>query len=431
MEYFHRDLTEELKKWLDRREILAIRGPRQSGKTTLLNIIKDYLVNTRKVEPECVIYITFEDRDNLDAFSRDPKGYINSYIGDNKNKRFYFLIDEFHYLKEGGQKLKLLYDLYENLKFIITGSSSLELTGSTAKYLVGRVFLFNLFQFSLSEFLGTREKNLYNVHRENAKIVRDFIEEGRDFDIKEDIFEKDFTRYFEEYLIFGGYPEVIKTNKLETKQIILKNIYSTYIAKDIVELLRIEDVSNFRTIVALLANTIGDLLNYNSLAADGKSYFRQIKHYLSVLDETFVIRILRPYFLSITTELKKNPKIYFVDTGLRNYIINNFNELSLRQDSGRLAENAVLSELYQKSDGLLKYWRTAGKAEVDFILDNKKAIIPIEVKYSRLKSPEISRGFRNFINQYKPERALVLTRGFWEKTKLNGTRIGFIPIWYI
>lgn len=431
MRYFHRELMDELKKWLDRKEILAIRGPRQSGKTTLLNIIKEHLVNTRKVEPKNVIYITFEDRDELDAFSRDAKQYIKSYIADNRNKKFYFLIDEFHYLKEGGQKLKLLYDLYENIKFIITGSSSLELTGGTAKYLVGRVFLFNLFQFSFREFLETKQKNLHNVYNENTNILKDFIEEGKDFDVKEDIFEKDFTRYFEEYLKFGGYPEVIKTNNLETKRIILKNIYDTYITKDIVELLRVEDISGFRTIVTLLANTIGGLLNYNSLAADGKSYFRQIKRYLSMLEETFVIRTLRPYFSSMSTELKKNPKVYFVDTGLRNYIINNFNELNLRADGGKLVENAVLSELCQKDNASVKYWRTAGRAEVDFILDNKKAIIPIEVKYSRLKSPEISRSFRNFVNQYKPERAVVLTRGFWAKMKINGTKVGFIPVWYV
>jgi len=431
MRYFHRDLTDELEKWLDRREILAIKGPRQSGKTTLLNIIKEYLINNRKVKSENVIYITFEDRDNLDYFSRDPKGYIKSYIADNKNERFYFLIDEFHYLKEGGQKLKLLYDIYNNLKFIITGSSSLELTGSTAKYLVGRVFLFNLFQFSLSEFLETKERNIFNLYKDNANILKDFLEEGRDFDVKEDIFEKDFTRYFEEYIRFGGYPEVIKTDNLETKRIILKNIYDTYITKDIIELLRIEDISNFRTIVTLLANTMGDLLNYNSLATDGKSYFRQIKHYLSVLEETFVIRIVRPYFSTMTTELKKNPKVYFVDTGLRNYIINNFNELHFRQDTGKLVENIVLSELYQKNNNLIKYWRTAGKAEVDFILDKKDTIIPIEVKYSRLKSPKISRSFRNFINQYKPERAVVLTRGIWGKMSVNGTKVVFIPVWYI
>lgn len=430
MEYFHRNLSNELIKWLDRREVLAIKGPRQSGKTTILHIIMDYLINVKKVEKEDIVYITFEDRDVLDAFSRDPKAYVRSYIA-NKDKRFFFLIDEFHYLKEGGQRLKLLYDLYENIKFIITGSSSLELTGSIAKYLVGRVFSFHLFQFSLSEFLETKEKNIYNAYIENADILKRFIEDGSDFDIKEEIFERDFIRYFEEYIRFGGYPEVIKTDSIEAKQIILKNIYDTYIMRDIVELLRIGDASAFRTIVALLANRLGDLLNYNNLTTDAKSYFRQIKHYLSVLEETYVIRILRPYFSNMSTELKKNPKIYFVDTGLRNYIIKNFNETGLRPDGGRLVENVVLSELYQKESGTIKYWRTAAKAEVDFILTNREDVIPLEVKYSRLKSPEISRGFRNFINQYKPKRAVILTKGFWGKTEINGTRIRFVPVWYI
>lgn len=430
MEYFHRNLSNELIKWLDRREVLAIKGPRQSGKTTILHIIKDYLINIKKVEKEDIVYITFEDRDVLDAFSRDPKAYVRSYIA-NKDKRFFFLIDEFHYLKDGGQRLKLLYDLYENIKFIITGSSSLELTGSIAKYLVGRVFSFHLFQFSLSEFLETKEKNIYNAYRENADILKRFIEDGMDFDIKEEIFERDFIRYFEEYIRFGGYPEVIKTDSVEAKQIILKNIYDTYITRDIVELLRIGDTSGFRTIVALLANRLGDLLNYNNLTTDAKSYFRQIKHYLSVLEETYVIRILRPYFSNMSTELKKNPKVYFVDTGLRNYIIKNFNEPGLRPDGGKLVENVVLSELCQKEIGAIKYWRTAAKAEVDFILTNREDIIPLEVKYSRLKSPEISRGFRNFINQYKPKRAVILTKGFWGKTEINGTRIRFAPVWYV
>ncbi|MDB4349684.1 ATP-binding protein [Omnitrophica bacterium] len=432
MTYYKRDLAAELEKWLDRREILAIRGPRQSGKTTLLRIIKDHLINNQDVKASRVIYVTFEDRDVLDTFSRNPKEYINSYVAGNKNDRFYFLIDEFHYLKDGGQKLKLLYDLHENVKFIITGSSSLELTGGTARFLVGRVFLFNLFQFSLSEYLATKEQNLYNTYKENSALLMDFMKEGKgSLTRKEDLFEKDFSRYLEEYAKFGGYPEVIKTDNLETKQIILKNIYDTYVTRDIIELLRLDDVSNFRTIVALLASDIGSLLNYNSLATDGKTYFRQLKHYLSVLEETFVIRTLRPYHSNVTTELKKNPKVYFVDTGLRNYIINNFNGLVLRQDGGKLIENVVLSELYQKGYNVVKYWRTTGKAEVDFILDDRKTVTPIEVKYSSLKSPELSRGFRNFITQYNPKRAIVFTRGFWGKITVNKTKVAFIPAWYI
>ncbi len=430
MIYFHRTLLDQIVKWLDRKEILAVKGPRQSGKTTLLNMIKEYLIKNKKINPENIIYVTFEDRDLLGMFEKDPKEYIKNHIA-GKSGRIFFLIDEFQYLKDGGQKLKFLYDVYDNVKFIITGSSSLELTGNTAKYLVGRMFSFYLFQFSFQEFLETRESDLYHAYLENSKIFESFIDDGKLFNAKEDIYEKPLSKYLEYYIRFGSYPEVIKTEDVETKKIILKNIYDTYITKDIVGLLKIEGVTNFRDIITLLANNLGGLINYNHLAQDAKSYFRQIKQYLSCLEETFIIRLLRPYYKNMTTELKKNPKIYFVDLGLRNYIINNFNELALRQDAGSLIENVVLSELYEADEIEIKYWRTLARAEVDFILNTKKEVIPIEVKYSKLKSPELTRSFKNFINEYNPKKAVVLTKGYWNMLKFNKTLIVFIPVWYI
>lgn len=431
MQYFQRNLMIEIIKWLDRKEILAIRGPRQSGKTTLLKMISAFLTDTKKIDPTKLIFITFEDREILDVFSKDAKEYIKSFIGKDKENKFFFLIDEFQYLAEGGQKLKLLYDLFDNVKFIISGSSSLELTSHTSKYLVGRVFLFDLFQFNLSELFETKETNIYNAYLEQAKQVKDFVHEGKEFITPSELFENELVKYFEEYLKYGGYPEVIKTNDPAAKHLVLKNIYETYITRDIIELLRIEDVTKYRTVIALLANNIGNLINYNSLALDGQSHFKQIKHHLSVLEETFIIRILSPYFSNMTTELKKNPKIYFVDLGLRNYIVKNFNELNLRSDAGKLVENVVLSQIWKKSDTLVKYWRTTGKAEVDFIIDNGQQIIPVEVKYSKLKAPEVSRGFRSYLYQYQPERAVILTKGFWGSIKIGKTKIRFIPVWYI
>jgi hypothetical protein len=165
---------------------------------------------------------------------------------------------------------------------------------------------------------------------------------------------------------------------------------------------------------------------------DAGSYFRQIEYYLSVLEETFVIRVLRPYYSNIVSELKKNPRVYFVDTDLRNYIIKNFNELRLRDDAGRLIENVVLAQICQYVEGeLIKFWRTTGGAEVDFVLQLAEDMVPVEVKYSRLKTPEISRGFRNFIHRYRPRRAVILTRGLWSRAEINDTEIGFFPVWYI
>ncbi|MGB9680862.1 MAG: ATP-binding protein, partial [Minisyncoccia bacterium] len=316
-------------------------------------------------------------------------------------------------MKDGGQKLKLLYDLFSNVKFVITGSSSLELTGKTAKFLVGRIFSFYLWQFNFGEFINIKSHQLSNVYQERSKLIKDFIYDHKDFSLpKKDIFSKDFEKLFEEYAIWGGYPEVLKTDDKETKKIILKNIYDTYITQDIIELLKITDYSKFKKIVSLLAVEVGNLINYNALAVDSQSYFKEVKHFLSILEETFIVSLLRPFFTNKTSEIRKNPKVYFIDSGLRNYILNNFNQLSLRTDAGQLVENAVFFQPKIAENGLpIKYWRTLGGAEVDFIIENPKNLIPIELKYSPLKSPQISRGFRNFLSEYKPKKAIIFTKG--------------------
>ncbi|MDI6794623.1 MAG: ATP-binding protein [bacterium] len=431
-QFFYRNLLEQLKKWISRKEIYAIKGPRQSGKTTLLRILKDYLIGEKGVSLENIVFLTLEDREVLEKFSRNPKEFVRSLVMHKQNEQFYFLIDEFQYLQDGGQKLKLIYDLFENIKFIITGSSSLELTGKTAKFLVGRMFSFYLYQLSFEEFISVKSSQLNNVYQENSRLIKEFILEGKDFACpEEDIFGGDFERYFEEYSLFGGYPEVIKTDDIETKRLILKNIYDTYVSKDIIELLKITDISKFRTILELLANQIGCLINYNSLTTDSQSYFNQIKHYLSVLEETFIIGLLRPFFTNKTTELKKNPKAYFIDLGLRNYLLNNFNEFSLRPDKGGIVENIVFTQLKIKELDPLKYWRTLSKAEVDFIIEIGGELVPIEVKYSYFTRPQITRSFRNFILQYQPQKAIVLTKNFWGNLNFEKTIIKFIPVWYL
>jgi len=431
-EFFNRSILDKLKKWIFRREIFAIKGPRQSGKTTILKILQKYLIKEEKIDSNNIIFLTLEDRDILYKLSENPKEFVQSFILHKPDERFFFFIDEFQYLRDGGQKLKLLYDIFENIKFIITGSSSLELTSETAKFLVGRFFSFFLYQLNFEEFIGVQSTQLSNIYQERAKLVRDFINEGKDFIVPDrDIFGADFERHFEKYLLFGGYPEVIKTDDIETKKLILKNIFDTYVNRDIIELLRIMDIGKFRKILELLANQIGNLINYNSLTNDSQSYFSQLKHYLSILEQTFIIEQIRPFYSNKTTELKKNPKIYFIDTGFRNYLLNNFNDLSLRPDKGEIVENSVFIQLRTKGIESIKYWRTLSKAEVDFIIDSGEKLIPIEVKYSYFKNPTVSRGFRNFLLQYQPAIAAILTKNFWGSIKIDKTVVKFIPVWYL
>jgi hypothetical protein len=419
---FPRDILPYLMKWLDRREAYAIRGPRQSGKTTVLKILQE------RLKGKNVVFMNFEDPDVLEAFEANPKRYVESFMV--KEGRYYFLMDEYHYVKDPGKKLKLLYDTFENAKFIVTGSSSLELSGAMAKFLVGRVFFFELFPFSFHEFLVAKNERLARIYEEKNKLVKEFLIEGKFF-VEKDIFLKELTPLFNEYLIFGGYPAVIKAEDYETKKVILKNIYDTYISKDVVEFLKISDAFKYRCVVRALATLIGNLLNYTELCSVCQSYYKEVKRIISILSETYIVKIIRPFYRNPITELRKNPKIYFYDLGLRNYIIGNFNPLEKRTDAGALIENFVFLSLRNSfPDRTINYWRTIAKAEVDFILRPDEQLVPIEVKYQTFKQPKISRSLRSFIKTYKPKRAMVATKDFWGEEKVQDTTVMFAPACY-
>ncbi|MHA1650250.1 MAG: ATP-binding protein [Candidatus Helarchaeota archaeon] len=424
MEYLERELFDEVKKWIHRKEIIAIKGPRQSGKTTLLEMLKKFLIDEKKIDSEHIIFLTFEDRENLEKFEENPKEFIKSFIENNNN--YYFLLDEVHYINEIGQKLKLLYDLFKNIKFIITGSSSLELTSATAKFLVGRLFSFELLPFNFYEFLLARSKRMAKIYKERNFSVRELLTKNKNFQLEKDIFLHDLLKLFDEFLIFGGYPEVIKAKTEEEKIMVLKGIYSTYIERDIISFLRIDETIKFKKLVTLLSSLIGKLIKYENLTASCDSYYKEIIKWTNILEQTYVIRTIRPFHRNLVTELRKNPKIYFVDYGLRNYSIKNFSPLSIRVDRGELAENFVFNQLlYVSAD--INFWRTTSKAEVDFILAGK---IPIEVKFESMKREKISRSLHSFIKTYSPKFAIIVTKDFLGEKKVKDTIVKFIPIVY-
>lgn len=428
--YYERELMAELRKWLGRKEIFAIKGPRQSGKTTLVKMLIAWLEEGKKAKPENMTFLTFEDLEVLEKFSANPKEYAESFL--EGKGRHYFFFDEFHYAKNGGKNLKLLYDTIENAKFVVTGSSSLEIS-ALSKYLVGRVFSFYLFPFNFHEFLNAKDSRMAGIYAKRNGMIRNFIFSGRDFTVPRDAFARDILVLFEDFIIYGGYPEAIKTGDKETKKVILKNIYETYIGKDVMGLLKISDVFKFRKLVTLLGSQIGGIVNYNELSNVCNSYYKEIIELLHVLEETYVVRIVRPFHGNLKTELRKTPKVYFIDTGLRNYSVSDFNEMEKRADRGGLAENAVFTALFNmtKDFGKIRYWRTLSKAEVDFVLDLGKEVVPVEVKFTEMKKPKVSRSFRSFLLSYKPGRGLVVTKNFWGETRINGTKVKFVPLCYL
>lgn len=417
-----REILREMEKWLDRPEAFAIKGPRQSGKTTLLKLLSE------KVRGRTV-FLNFEDPDILEAFEKDPKGFLKSFLSG--PERHCFLMDEYHYVRDAGRKLKLLYDTFENTKFIVTGSSSLELGEGMGRFLVGRVFFFELLPFSFGEFLLARDERLARLHREKSSLLKAFLL-GEEIEVGEDALVGEFQEPLVEYLLYGGYPAVVTAGDKETKRAILKGIYDTYISRDVVGFLKFRDAFRYRETVRALAASLGRVLNYRELSSEVGVYFKELKRILSILCETYILLLLRPFFRNPRTELRKAPKVYFFDLGLRNYIINNFNPLELRGDAGEMVENFVLLELVRMlPEAPINYWRTIGGAEADFVVRRGTELIPVEVKYGRIEEPKISRGFRNFIKSYSPERALVLSRELWALREVEGTKILFAPLCYL
>lgn len=431
-----RNLISQIKVFLDKKEYIAIIGPRQAGKSVFLDLIKNYLVENKNVNSRSIKQITFEDRILLNQFDSDPVTFVNSYKSSvSSGDIFYLMIDEFQYSINGGQKLKLIYDTISNIKIIITGSSSLDIKAQVGKYMVGRILTFYLYPFSFEEFLSAKNQKLFNLYEEkNNKFLSWLLK----FEIiapeaGKDIFSSDFLKLFEEFSIFGGYPRVVLSETEAEKKKILNDIYSNYILKDIKGLLELATDKNLLDLTKFLAAQTGNILVYKNLSQIARLDYRKTIEHLKILEETFVIELVKPYFKNRQKELVKNPKVYFIDTGFRNGLMENMSSFSKRSDAGALVENIVFLRLkiILENFNKINFWRSKAGAEVDFIIDLNGEILPIEVKFSEFDKPETSRSLASFIKSFKTKRALVLTKDYFGSVKTKtGCEVLFYPIYY-
>jgi predicted AAA+ superfamily ATPase len=416
-----RELYPQIRRWLNEPEIIAINGSRQTGKTTLLLKLKEEL------KGEKTVYVNFEDMDQLEAFTRSPKDFVSLQL--KKSGKTYFLFDEFHYVKNAGKVLKLLFDQNPSAKFIITGSSSLKIR-EIASYLVGRVIFLTLYPFSLAECLSYHDTTLFNLWQKFNRLFWDFLD-NKKLKLPILIFESQLKSVFENYLIFGGYPTVT-TSATDLKKERLSGLIETYIEKDIIRHLQIGNFLEFKNVTKILSSQIGNLINYSSLSSDLQLSKSAVKKFLAVLENTFIIKLISPFFSNRITEIKKSPKSYFFDLGLRNSLISDFRDINFRQDKGALAENFVFQNLsYRKETSQLSFWRTKQGAEVDFILRYENEIIPLEVKYQEFKQAKLTRSFLSFLNIYKPAKAVVLTKNYTAFIKYGLTKVLFSPIYFV
>ena len=329
--YIPRVLEKTIRDHLKSREIIGIMGPRQSGKTTLMNHIFQNLENAH--------WLDFEDRRILELFTDDIDSFIELHV---KPYNFLF-IDEFQYAKEGGKSLKYIYD-HHSTKIFISGSSVSGLSIHGIKYLVGRIFVFPLLPFSFDEFLSYKEPNVFSkIYSKNKSLSKPIVDK--------------ILPHFNEFCVYGGYPRVVQSETMEEKETILRNIFNTYFLKEIKEILNLPEDHKQSKLIQALAFHPGNLTNYNELSLTTGFAYKDLINYLNILEKTYITISARPFFTNKRTELVKNPKIFFLDNGFRNWVTKNFQPVKERPDKGWLYENFVASELAKKEIEL-KYWRT-------------------------------------------------------------------------
>lgn len=377
--YIEREIRKKFNKISKVYLSVAIVGPRQSGKTTFL---KEQIGKTN------ASYVLFDDPDARELFEEDIKKFEKQYVeGFNLA-----VLDEIQYCKDAGGKIKYLVD--KGNKIWLTSSSEIILSKDVLSYLVGRVSILKLYPFSIKEFLVAKKQK--------------------------QLTEKIFKRMIWEHIIYGGYPKVVLTDDIELKRTILRDLYDTMVLKDIARTFSIEDINSLEQFVKYLSLNIGALISYEDISNSLNLSFQSVKKYLNAMEKSHLIFVANPFFTNKIKEITKQPKIYFIDTGLRNVIAKEYEDVS-----GKLFENYILSELI-KINLIPKYWRTKSKTEVDFIIEKEKDIIPIEVK---LNPSKISAGLHAFIKTYKPKRAFVIFyKGEKKKVKVGGCEIVFCNV---
>jgi len=401
---------------LQKKEISLIIGPRQSGKTTLMLLLKDYLLKNNKK----TLFLNLDVETDRAYFTSQEKliAKINLELGLEKS---YVFIDEIQRKENAGLFLKGIYDLNLNYKFIVSGSGSLELKEKIHESLVGRKRIFKLTTVKFIEFVNYKTSYKY----ENK--ISDFFK----------IEQNKSLQYLDEYLHFGGYPRVVTAETISEKKAEMDEIYQSYIEKDISFLLNVKNTEKVSNLIRLLASQTGKLFNYSECSNTINLSIETLKKYIWYLEKTFIINRITPFYKNIRKEITKSPIFYFEDIGFRNYALNLFNASEI-SDIGFLFQNFIyniLKDVFEQSSISINFWRTLDKAEVDFIITVGKDYIPVEVKYKSFNSaPNISRSFRSFIIKYKPRRALVVNLNYNSLMKIDDTEVIFLPyyeLWQI
>lgn len=409
MNYIERELERKLIPRLDNPKALFILGARQVGKTTLLKRLMEHLGTGRS------LYFDLEEPASLSLFSSDLDRVLTRLRFDrlDPTERTYIFIDEIQYLNDFSKTVKILVDHHsDEFKLVMTGSSSLLIKQQFSESLAGRKEVLILHPLTFGEFCNFKNE---------GKIAREL---GTELDPARNpllSMTGKLEALMEEYIVYGGFPEVVLLEKPQLKIELLNEIVSSYLIKDIRHILQIEKLQEFNKLLRVLASSIAKEMNISELSRNVGLHRESVQKYLMALEESFIIGTITPFYSNLDKELRKMPKVYMADTGLRNMLINDFRALESRPDRGELVENGFYLSLVQAREltSKIHYWKTKQGNEIDFVLKSQDGITAFEVKYGSSNQNY----FSTFRRAYPESNCFTVRYHYQQKP-------GELPLWY-
>jgi len=359
-----RHLGQRLKTAATRYPVVTVTGPRQSGKTTLVRaVLDDYR------------YVSIEDPDTRAYALQDPRGFLARFESG-------VILDEVQRTPNLFSYIQGIVDAHDRPgQFILTGSQNFLLMEKITQSLAGRCAVLHLLPFSRSELLGWDIADLNEIEKPRR---------AHNASGQPDLFDM---------LRTGFYPRI--HDKKLSPQDWLANYYQTYVERDVRQLLNIGDVETFGRFIRLCAGRCGQLLNMASLGADCGVSTTTVKRWLSILETSFVIYLLRPHHKNFNKRLVKSPKLYFLDTGLLCYLlgVRSSQDLRLHAARGCVFESWVLSEVLKNffncgEQPRVNFWRDSAGHEIDLLIDRTRDILPLEAKSGQTFSDDFTKPLR-------------------------------------
>lgn len=368
--YIPRTIESKIKEWLFKKKIIVVYGARQTGKSTLVKrILTDFGSDTSYFNAdESTVKRLFTEAENHTALSK--------IIGGKK----IIVIDGAQRIENIGLKLKILIDTFPHQQIIATGSSSFDLANKIAEPLTGRTVQFTLYPLSLNELAQIWEM-------------------------------REIMSQLENLLIYGSYPAIITASSLEQKTVLLKQLVSDYLYKDILSFNRVKKSEALIKLTESVSLQTGNEVSFNELANLLQVGKETVMSYLDILEQGFFLFKLTSYARNMRQEINRSRKIYLHDTGVRNALINNLNPISLRNDIGSIWENFIVSEFKKQqywagNISPLYFWRTYSQEEVDLIKDEGGKLRGFEIKWQKTRK----RPPKNWIGAYPSSTWQNITR---------------------